>query len=76
VRAGQVVGDKDIEPAPAVSRGQRARLLSVAGSVTVESNVDVLQDGSPGQMVRVRLPGSAGVVTAKVRESGVVEMIQ
>jgi len=76
VKAGQVIGEREAETAPAVSRGQRVKLKSVAGAVSVESTVDVLQDGAPGQMVRVRLPAAAGVVSARVVAPGLVEMMQ
>lgn len=50
----------------AVLRGEWATLRSTAGVVTLESRVEVLQDGLPGQRVRVRQPGATGVVFARV----------
>ena len=60
--------------APAVARGERALLRSVFGSVLLESRVDVLQDGRVGDMVRVRQPGGAGMVLARVVGAGRLEL--
>ncbi len=51
---------------PLVARGEWATLRSAAGVVTLESRVEVLQDGRSGQRVRVRQPGATGVVFARV----------
>lgn len=53
-------------PPMAVLRGAWATLRSVAGPVTLESRVEVLQDGRPGQKVRVRQPGGVRLVMARV----------
>ncbi len=76
LKAGEAVSNAQVESQPAVARGQRAKMLSVAGAVRIESSVDVLQDGAPGQTVRVRLPAAAGVISARVVQPGVVEMMQ
>jgi flagella basal body P-ring formation protein FlgA len=63
----------DVLP-PAVARGAWATLRAVAGPVTLESRVEVLQDGQPGQRVRVRQPGGAGLVMARVVGHGELEL--
>jgi flagella basal body P-ring formation protein FlgA len=74
LRAGEVVTAASIEAEPAVSRGKSARLVRNEGSMLIQSKVEVMQDGAPGDWVRVRLPASAGTVTARVLEPGVVEV--
>lgn len=75
VRLGDVVTRQLVESLPAVGRGTRATLLVNAGAVTLESRVDVLQDGYPGQTVRVRQSGqSVGSVLARVTGPGLLEI--
>ncbi len=61
-------------PAPAVARGDWARLVSQAGAVTLESRVQVLQDAQLGQVVRVRQANGTGSVLARVSGPGVLEI--
>lgn len=62
------------EPGLAVERGEWASLRSGAGAIELESRVEVLQDGRPGQRVRVRQPGAVGVVFARVIGRGRLEL--
>ena len=57
-----------------VQRGQWASLRSGAGAVTLEARVEVLQDGRLGDSVRVRQPGAAGGVIARVTGPGQLEL--
>jgi flagella basal body P-ring formation protein FlgA len=59
---------------PVVQRGQWASLRSGAGAVTLEARVEVLQDGRVGDNVRVRQPGAAGAVIARVTGAGQLEL--
>ncbi|MDM0122184.1 flagellar basal body P-ring formation chaperone FlgA [Variovorax arabinosiphilus] len=74
VRPGEVVANGHLETAPTVARGHWARLLARSGDVSVESRVEVLQDGRQGQLVRVKVPGSRGEVLARVVGQGEVEL--
>ncbi|MNL46374.1 flagellar basal body P-ring biosynthesis protein FlgA [compost metagenome] len=74
LRPGEVLTDAHLEPTPAVTRGNWARLLARSGEVTVESRVEVLQDGRTGQVVRVKVPGGSGEVLARVTGRGQVEV--
>jgi flagella basal body P-ring formation protein FlgA len=65
-----------MESVPAVNRGDWALLRLYAGAVVVEARVEVMQDGRPGQMVRVRMPAAGGSVLAKVAAPGMLEMTQ
>ncbi|WP_198971515.1 flagella basal body P-ring formation protein FlgA [Xylophilus sp. ASV27] len=59
---------------PAVARGEWVNLVSHQGLVTLESRVEVLQDGQIGQTVRVRQANATGVVLARVSGPGQLEM--
>ena len=74
LRRGDVLTDAHLEATPAVIRGNWARLLARSGEVTVESRVEVLQDGRTGQFVRVKVPGASGEVLARVTGPGQVEV--
>ena len=58
----------------AVSRGEWAILHSVEGGVTLESRVEVLQGGRPGQRIRVRAQGASGPLFARVLGPGRLEL--
>ena len=61
---------------PAVSRGGRAALAWRVGPVALETRVEVLQDGQPGQTVRVRpIEGSVSML-ARVVGPGRLEGIE
>ncbi|HYD51299.1 MAG TPA: flagella basal body P-ring formation protein FlgA [Gemmatimonadaceae bacterium] len=63
-----------VEPSLAVTRGSTANLRSVTGRIAVESRVEVLEDGRPGEVVRVRLPGAEAPVLARVVAPRAVEV--
>lgn len=66
--------EADREPA-AVMRGDWATLRFLAGPITLERQVEVLQDGRPGQKVRVRQPGAPGQLSARVVGRGQLELV-
>ncbi|MDQ0016094.1 flagella basal body P-ring formation protein FlgA [Variovorax boronicumulans] len=74
LRPGEVLTSAHLEATPAVLRGNWAHLLARSGDVSVESRVEVLQDGRQGQVVRVKVPGSSGEVLARVTGPGQVEV--
>lgn len=59
---------------PLVMRGGNATLRSVDGPISLESRVEVHDDGSMGQDVHVRLPGATADVLARVTGAGRVEV--
>jgi flagella basal body P-ring formation protein FlgA len=59
---------------PVVARGDWATLRSAAGPILVEGRVEVLQDGRPGQKIRVRQQGAAGILFARVVGRGQLEL--
>lgn len=76
VARGAVLLKNQVEEAPAVARGEAATLRSQVGVLMLESKVEVLQDGYPGQMVKVRLPAASGPVLARVTRAGLLEMTE
>ena len=76
VARGGVLLKKQVEEAPAVARGETATLRSQLGVLTVESKVEVLQDGYPGQMIKVKLSAASGPVMARVASAGLLEMTE
>ena len=76
LRAGLPLDIARVESVPAVNRGDWALLRLSAGTVVLEARVEVMQDGRPGQMVRVRMPAARGSVLAKVAAPGILEMTQ
>lgn len=61
--------------ATAVARGEWAALRITSGAVSLESRVEVLQDGRVGQRVRVRAAsGAGGILFAKVVGRGQLEL--
>lgn len=74
LKPGEVLTDAHLQSTPSVTRGAWAQLLARSGDVSVESRVEVLQDGRPGQFVRVKVPGSSGEVLARVTGPGQVEV--
>jgi len=58
---------------PAVARGDWATLEAGSGSVSVRRRVEIMQDGRPGQTVRVKMPGARGEMLARVAGPGLLE---
>lgn len=59
---------------PVVARGDWATLCSTTGPILVEGRVEVLQDGRPGQKIRVRQQGVPGTLVARVLAHGQLEL--
>lgn len=76
LRPGEAITEANVRASPAVTRGEWVKLTSRAGSMALESRVEVLQDGEVGQMVRVRQATSTGAVQARVSAPGRLEMLQ
>jgi flagellar basal body P-ring formation protein FlgA len=74
VRGGDLITGNHVQPSPTVSRGQWASLTSRHGMVTLESRVEVLQDGLTGQAVPVRQANANGSVMARIVGPGQLEI--
>ncbi|WP_050465668.1 flagella basal body P-ring formation protein FlgA [Herbaspirillum autotrophicum] len=76
VQQGRTLVEGQVGPIPDVVRGQSAILRSQNGMVTLESKVEVLQDGFTGQSIKVRPAAGSGALTARVAGVGVLEMTE
>lgn len=74
LRAGEVVAARDLEPVPAVQRGEWVTVRLVNGDVSMESRVEAQHDAQIGQTVRVKLVGAERSVLARVTGVGLVEV--
>ena len=73
VSAGTPITGKHLTAVFAVNRGEIARLVSQNGLVSLESKVEVLQDGRVGEFVRARPVNATGTVLARVVAPGHLE---
>lgn len=64
------------KPAQGVLRGESATMRATAGALALETRVLVLEDGRPGQAVRVKLPGASASSQAKVTAAHEVEIVE
>jgi flagella basal body P-ring formation protein FlgA len=74
LQAGEIVSADQLHARPAVSRGDWASLVTRQGPLSLESRVEVLQDGQPGQVVRARPANATGVLSARVVGPGRLEL--
>jgi flagella basal body P-ring formation protein FlgA len=74
VRAGEVLTADRLQDKPAVSRGDWVSIVSRSGGLALESRVEVLQDGRPGQTVRARALNANGPLLARVIGPGHLEL--
>jgi flagella basal body P-ring formation protein FlgA len=73
---GNALLQNQVQPVPAVIRGESATLRSKNGMVELESKVEVLQDGFPGQIVKVRPTAASESILARVAGNGILEMTE
>jgi flagella basal body P-ring formation protein FlgA len=66
VGIGSPLFARSVKPMAVVHRGQTVTALIEDGSLSVEMKVEVLEDGSPGQIVRARNEQSLRDIRGKV----------
>jgi flagella basal body P-ring formation protein FlgA len=66
IESGNVLLERDLKPRPVIHRGQMADALLQDGALNIMMKVEVLDDGAPGQIVRVRNPVSLRSLSGKV----------
>jgi flagellar basal body P-ring formation protein FlgA len=76
ISSGQVVSSRHVERLMAVTRGESALLETNSPGITIQSRVEVLQDGNIGQVVVVKSTSSSQSFSARVVGLGRVEMTQ
>jgi flagella basal body P-ring formation protein FlgA len=72
IPAGQPVLNRAVRPRPVVQRGMMVDGLVRDGSLQIVLKVEVLGDGLPGQLVRVRNPKTRREFYAKVKDEQTV----
>lgn len=74
VAAGMAVPNRAVRPHPVVKRGQMADGVFEDGSLKISLKVEILEDGVPGQTVRVRNPKTNRELTGKVQNEETVRI--
>lgn len=74
LQAGEVVSADRLQTRPAVSRGEWVHLATHQGPLSLESRVEVLQDGLLGQVVRARPAHGTAALSARVVGPGRLEL--
>lgn len=69
---GQVICAQSIEPRPPVARGEDVLVRAMAGAVTILAKGVAQQDGSLGQILRIKNPSSGDTYLAAVSGAGEV----
>jgi flagella basal body P-ring formation protein FlgA len=59
---------RSIQARPVIRRGELVEALFVDGAMTISLKVEALENGAPGQTVRVRNIGSRKEIRGKVRD--------
>lgn len=74
VRAGMPLNPQLLELPEAIKRGERVSILARGGGLEVRMEGKALEDGAPGQVIRVRNLSSERVIEAEVTGPGIVEV--
>ena len=75
IPSGAVLTPETVEPVPVVSRGSKVRILVQFASVVAWTEGAALQEGAPGELIRVRNLRSGKRVLARVLDSETVRVI-
>ncbi len=75
VRAGELISGAHTEPVPVVFRGDAVVLAVVSHNLRVTATAVALQDGGPGERIRVRNADSGTVVQGRVIDAGEVRIV-
>jgi flagella basal body P-ring formation protein FlgA len=74
VASGLPIPNRAVRPRPAVKRGQMVDGVFEEGSLTISLKVEILEDGLPGQTVRVRNPKTNRELTGKVQNEETIRI--
>lgn len=72
VPAGGALGARSLKLKAVVRRGQRVEAIAQNGALTVSVRVEALEEGAPGQLIRVRNPQSRRELRGKVQDENTV----
>jgi flagella basal body P-ring formation protein FlgA len=74
IAPGLPIPNRAVRPRPAVKRGQMVEGVFEEGSLTISLKVEILEDGLPGQTVRVRNPKTNRELTGKVQNEETIRI--
>ncbi len=74
IRPGQIVGTQHVTQPDVVSRGQRVIILAKTGTVAIRMRGEALENGTPGDYIRVKNSSSGRVVEGEIQPSGAVRV--
>jgi flagella basal body P-ring formation protein FlgA len=74
VAAGLPVPNRAVRPRPVVKRGEMVDGVFEEGSLKISLKVEILEDGVPGQTVRVRNPKTNRELTGKVQNEETIRI--
>jgi flagella basal body P-ring formation protein FlgA len=74
ISAGLPVLNRAVRPRPLVKRGQMVDGVYTQGSLTISLKVEILEDGLPGQTIRVRNPKTMRQLYGKVQNEETVRI--
>lgn len=71
---GSIINLKDTEPIPEILRGERVKIVAKGKNLTATADGIARQDGSIGDLIRVRNSKSNKTISALVTAEGIVEV--
>lgn len=74
VRAGRILGPRDLEPVPVICKGSKVRIIARGKAFFATVDGLAQEDGSLGQEIAVKNIGSGKVIRATVSGPGEVEV--
>lgn len=74
LKAGELIHARDLEPVPAVRRGDWITLRLTHGDIQMESRAEALQSGQPGQNIRVKPTGSERSMLVRITGRNLAEV--
>jgi flagellar basal body P-ring formation protein FlgA len=75
IAGGAIVPARAIKARAVIQRGHLAQAVAMDGLLTVSTKVEVLEDGAPGQLIRVRNPRTKKELRGKVIDEDKIELI-
>jgi len=70
IRKGQIFPVDNLTSGTKVKRGEEVELVLIKGTVRVRATATALEDGVPGQSIRLERKGSKKILTATINQEG------
>ncbi len=74
IAQGQLIYPRSIRVKPILKRGQLADALHIDGALRISLKVEVLEDGAPGQIVKIKNPQTKRELRGKVLNDGTISI--